>query len=195
MSDPKNAKLFSTRIKTRLAIVVVVNLRDVNFYIKVDDDVYTVVSLFMLPIRSRLEHENPFFSTNGLVQDEDGTTYLVVSLASKKAGTGHVSIEVVDIRKFWVEVAITSEWHSPGVSGYPTPNTSALRIILDWVCFLVSDSNGRLGLQVFLLKFSLVLIWSKQWIRPCRIHANPTCPENIGLNLIVSAIYPTRRLA
>ncbi|KAJ1429475.1 Importin-beta, N-terminal domain [Sesbania bispinosa] len=89
-------------------------------------------------------------------KDKDCAIYLVVSLATKKAGTSHVSTELVDVQSFF-ESVIVPELQSSDVNGYPMLKAGALKfftmfrtqiskhVVLkffpDLVRFLAAESN------------------------------------------------------
>ncbi|KAK7338072.1 hypothetical protein VNO77_18670 [Canavalia gladiata] len=89
-------------------------------------------------------------------KDKDCAIYLVVSLATKKAGASYVSTELVDVRSFF-ESVIAPELQSPDVNGYPMLKAGALKFFTmfrsqiskhvalkffpDLVRFLASESN------------------------------------------------------
>ncbi|OIW02302.1 hypothetical protein TanjilG_11196 [Lupinus angustifolius] len=59
-------------------------------------------------------------------KDKDCAIYLVVSLATKKAGSSYVSTELVDVQSFF-ESVIVPELQSPDVNGYPILKAGALK--------------------------------------------------------------------
>ncbi|KAE9615357.1 hypothetical protein Lal_00048401 [Lupinus albus] len=89
-------------------------------------------------------------------KDKDCAIYLVVSLATKKAGSSYVSTELVDVQSFF-ESVIVPELQSPDVNGYPMLKAGAfkfftmfraqiskhavLRFFQDLVRFLAAESN------------------------------------------------------
>ncbi|XP_020981826.1 exportin-2 [Arachis duranensis] len=89
-------------------------------------------------------------------KDKDCAIYLVVSLATKKAGTSYVSTDLVDVQSFF-ESVIVPELQSPDVNGFPMLKAGALKFFTmfrsqiskqialkffpDLVRFLASESN------------------------------------------------------
>jgi len=89
-------------------------------------------------------------------KDKDCALYLVVSLATRKAGTSYLSTDLVDVQSFF-ESVIVPELQSPDVNGYPMlkagalkffsvfrnqiSKSVALRFFPDLVRFLASESN------------------------------------------------------
>ncbi|XP_061348064.1 exportin-2-like [Gastrolobium bilobum] len=89
-------------------------------------------------------------------KDKDCAIYLVVSLATKKAGASYVSTELVDVQNFF-ESVIVPELQSSDVNGYPMLKAGALKfftmfrtqiskhVVLkffpDLVRFLAAESN------------------------------------------------------
>ncbi|KAF1863775.1 hypothetical protein Lal_00030879 [Lupinus albus] len=89
-------------------------------------------------------------------KDKDCAIYLVVSLATKKAGSSYVSTELVDVQSFF-ESVIVPELQSPEVNGFPILKAGALkfftmfraqiskhvvlRFFQDLVRFLAAESN------------------------------------------------------
>ncbi|QHO45676.1 Exportin [Arachis hypogaea] len=73
-------------------------------------------------------------------KDKDCAIYLVVSLATKKAGTSYVSTDLVDVQSFF-ESVIVPELQSPDVNGFPMLKQIALKFFPDLVRFLASESN------------------------------------------------------
>ncbi|XP_061370368.1 exportin-2 [Gastrolobium bilobum] len=89
-------------------------------------------------------------------KDKDCAIYLVVSLATKKAGANYVSTELVDVQNFF-ESVIVPELQSSDVNGYPMLKAGALKfftmfrtqiskhVVLkffpDLVRFLAAESN------------------------------------------------------
>ncbi|OIW16765.1 hypothetical protein TanjilG_05499 [Lupinus angustifolius] len=89
-------------------------------------------------------------------KDKDCAIYLVVSLATKKAGSSYVSTELVDVQSFF-ESVIVPELQSPDVNGYPMLKAGAfkfftmfraqiskhvvLRFFQELVRFLAAESN------------------------------------------------------
>ncbi|KAI4328926.1 hypothetical protein L6164_021240 [Bauhinia variegata] len=98
------------------------------------------------------------FATNPMAnwKDKDCAIYLVVSLATKKAGASYVSTEFVDVQNFF-ESVIVPELQSPDVNAYPMLKAgalkfftmfrsqiskhAALRFFPDLVRFLAAESN------------------------------------------------------
>ncbi|XP_027336191.1 exportin-2 isoform X2 [Abrus precatorius] len=89
-------------------------------------------------------------------KDKDCAIYLVVSLATKKAGASYVSTELVDVQSFF-ESVIVPELQSSDVNGYPMLKAGALKFFTmfrtqiskhlalkffqDLVRFLAAESN------------------------------------------------------
>ncbi|MED6180174.1 hypothetical protein PIB30_007680 [Stylosanthes scabra] len=89
-------------------------------------------------------------------KDKDCAIYLVVSLATKKAGTSYVSTDLVDVQSFF-ESVIVPELQSQDVNGFPMLKAGALKFFTmfrsqiskqvalkffpDLVRFLASESN------------------------------------------------------
>jgi exportin-2 (importin alpha re-exporter) len=89
-------------------------------------------------------------------KDKDCAIYLVVSLSTKKAGTGYVSTDLVDVQSFF-ESVIVPELQSSDVNGYPMLKAGALKFFTmfrsqiskhialqflpDLVRFLAAESN------------------------------------------------------
>ena len=109
-------------------------------------------------VSSQIQSLLSSFAANpvGNWKDKDCAIYLVVSLATKKAGTSYVSTELVDVQSFF-ESVIVPELQSPDVNGYPMlkagalkfftmfrnqiSKSVALRFFPDLVRFLASESN------------------------------------------------------
>ncbi|BAT87834.1 hypothetical protein LR48_Vigan09g163900 [Vigna angularis] len=109
-------------------------------------------------VSSQIQSLLSSFAANpvGNWKDKDCAIYLVVSLATKKAGTSYISTELVDVQSFF-ESVIVPELQSPDVNGYPMLKAGALKFFTmfrnqisksvalkffpDLVRFLASESN------------------------------------------------------
>lgn len=109
-------------------------------------------------VSAQIQHLLTSFAANPVTnwKDKDCAIYLVVSLATKKAGGSLVSTDLVDVQSFFASV-IVPELKGQDVNGFPMLKAGALKfftmfrnhlskdvivqIFQDLVRFLVAESN------------------------------------------------------